>query len=64
MGWRLRRVLRSGPLRGNVSRRGLGWSIGIPGLRFGVSAYSQLYISIGLPGSGVYWIKYFGRKRL
>jgi hypothetical protein len=64
MGWRLRRVLGWGPFRATLSRSGIGWSVGFPGLRVGVSAFDQLYCSVGLPGSGIYWIKYFGRARL
>ena len=57
MSWRFRRVMSSGPFRLN-SRRGVGWSVGIPGLRYGRSAVGTPYISIGFPGLGLYWVKY------
>ena len=62
MGWHVRRILRTGPVRWNLSRSGVGWSIGVPGLRYGVSALGHRYISIGLPGTGVYWTRYFGAQ--
>lgn len=61
MGWRFRKIWRLGPLRWSLSKRGIGWSIGLPGLRYGISPTGQRYVSIGLAGTGFYWIKYFGR---
>src|SRR6185295_17193963 len=58
MGWRFRKVFSRGPLRLTLSRGGVGWSWGIPGLRYGVSATGQRYVSVGFPGFGLYWIKY------
>ncbi|MBI2857195.1 MAG: DUF4236 domain-containing protein [Chloroflexi bacterium] len=63
MGWRFRRILRTGPFRASLSRSGIGWSVGIPGLRVGISATGQKYVSVGFPGLGVYWIKYFREAR-
>jgi hypothetical protein len=60
MSWRVRRVFSTGPFRLNLSRRGVGWSIGVPGLRYGRSAVGTPYISVGFPGLGLYWFKYFG----
>src|SRR5687768_1484512 len=60
MGWRIRRVLNYGPFRGTLSRSGVGWSVGIPGLRYGVSATGRSYVSVGFPGLGLYWMKYLG----
>jgi len=58
MPWRWRRSLRVGPFRWNLSRSGVGVSWGIPGLRYGINAYGRRYISIGLPGTGLYFYKY------
>lgn len=33
-------------------------SWGVPGLRFGVSPSGRKYISFGIPGTGLYFIKY------
>ena len=58
MGWRFRKVFSRGPLRLILSRRGVGWSWGIPDLRYGVSPDGRRYVSVGFPGFGLYWIKY------
>lgn len=58
MGLRFRKVFSGGPLRLILTRRGVGWSWGIPGLRYGVSPTGQRYVSVGFPGLGIYWIKY------
>jgi hypothetical protein len=53
MGWRYRRALNLGPLRLNVSKRGLGVSLGAGPLRVGRSASGRRYRSIRIPGTGV-----------
>ena len=63
MGLRWRRVLVGGPARLNLSLRGIGTSIGIPGLRFGVSATGRKYVAIGVPGTGLYYWHYFGQPK-
>lgn len=55
MGLIFRKSLKFGPAKMNISRSGLGTSIGIPGFRIGVSPDGRRYISIGLPGTGLYW---------
>jgi hypothetical protein len=60
MGLRWRKSFNRGPARLNLSRRGAGWSFGIPGFRFGVGADGVAYLSIGIPGSGLYYIHRFG----
>ena len=47
-----------GPFRTTVSTRGVGWSVGIPGLRYGISPTGRRYISMGIPGTGLYGIQY------
>lgn len=39
----------------------MGMSWGIPGIRFGISPSGQKYISFGIPGTGIYFIKYLAR---
>lgn len=60
MAWRFRKVFSSGPLRLILSRRGVGWSWGVPGFRYGVSSDGRRYVSVGFPGFGLYWIRYLG----
>lgn len=58
MSWRWRKAIGAGPLRLNLSRSGVGWSWGIPGLRYGVTPHGRRYVSVGFPGLGLYWMKY------
>lgn len=62
MGLRFRRVFSLGPARFTLSKSGLGSSWGIPGLRFGKAGDGRWYLWIGIPGTGVYYVKYFGRR--
>lgn len=55
---RFRKIFSSGPFRTSLSRSGVGFSYGFPGLRFGVSPNGKKYISFGIPGTGLYMIKY------
>lgn len=60
MGFRwIKRISLGGGLRSTISRRGMGWSWGIPGVRFGMSPTGNKYVSLGIPGTGFYFIKYF-----
>ncbi|WP_391542993.1 DUF4236 domain-containing protein [Posidoniimonas polymericola] len=61
LGWRFRKQWSKGPLRWTLSKRGIGTSIGIPGLRFGRSSDGRAYFSFGLRGTGLYFVHYFGR---
>ena len=48
MSWRWRKSINNGPFRTIISKKGIGWSVGGRGLRFGVSPDGRRYISIGL----------------
>jgi hypothetical protein len=63
MGWRFRKIFQTGPLRWSITKKGVGWSWGIPGIRYGVSPTGQHYVSFGIPGTGLYFIKYFNEKK-
>jgi hypothetical protein len=58
MPWRMFQRLRTGPINWNLSNRGIGWSIGVSGFRYGFSPSGHRYVSIGIPNTGMYWIKY------
>jgi len=58
MTWRWRRVIGRGPFRITLSKKGVGYSVGIPGLRFGRSPTGRDYASQSVPGTGLYRIKY------
>lgn len=56
MGWSIRR--RKGLLGGlvnlNLSKSGLGVSVGVKGARVGVNAKGQTYSQVSIPGTGIY----------
>jgi hypothetical protein len=63
MGWKWRRVINlGGGVRANMSRGGVGWSWGIPGLRIGKSPDGSPWLSVGIPGTGLYFTKYLTRR--
>lgn len=55
MAWFLRKSIRLGPLRLNLSKRGLGASVGVKGLRAGVDASGKPYVAGGR--GGIYFRK-------
>lgn len=61
MGWYFRKSVSLGGLRLNLSKSGVGYSTGIRGLRFGVNARGQQYVSCGL--GGIYYRHNLGRSR-
>jgi len=50
MGFYLRKSFKAGPIRLNLSKRGLGFSVGVPGARIGVAATGRAYVSGGRGG--------------
>lgn len=46
MGWNLRRSVNFGPLRLNLSKSGVGYSVGVRGLRVGKDSAGRNYSSI------------------
>lgn len=50
MAWFLRKSLKLGPLRLNLSKSGLGLSAGIKGLRAGIDAKGRKYVAGGRGG--------------
>ncbi len=63
MPWRFRKIFRLGPMKGWISRTGIGYSWGFPGFRIGVAADGRRYFSIGIPGTGLYFYKFFRRSQ-
>ena len=54
MAWNFKRSLRFGPVRVNLSRSGIGYSIGVRGLRVGRDARRRTYEQISIPKTGIY----------
>ena len=61
MGWSYRRSAGFGPFRINVSKSGVGYSIGGKGFRTGVNARGRRYTSISVPGTGLRYTKSGGK---
>ena len=53
MGFYYRKSIGLGPFRVNLSKQGVGYSVGVPGFRTGVSSTGRKYTTFGLPGTGM-----------
>jgi hypothetical protein len=53
MGFSYRRSVGIGPFRINISRSGIGWSVGGRGVRTGVDGRGRRYTNVSIPGTGV-----------
>jgi hypothetical protein len=59
MSWRWRKTKKIGPFRTIVTKKGVGTNISFLGFRFGVTPDGRKYWSFGIPGTGLYYIKYY-----
>ena len=62
MGFRYRKSVNIGPFRVNLSKTGVGYSIGGPGFRTGMRSNGRRYTSVGLPGTGMSYMKEHGKS--
>ncbi|MGI6286605.1 tetratricopeptide repeat protein [Neomoorella humiferrea] len=63
MGWRFRKSVRIAKgVRLNLSKRGVGVSVGGKGFRVGIGPRGA-YTSTSIPGTGLYAINYFGKQK-
>ncbi len=53
MGFYYRKSVNLGPFRVNLSKSGVGYSVGGPGFRTGTSARGRRYSTFSIPGTGV-----------
>jgi hypothetical protein len=53
MGWRFRRSAKLGPFRLNLSKSGLGWSVGNRFVRIGKRSDGRVVQTVSLPGTGL-----------
>ena len=53
MGFFYRKSISIGPFRVNVSKSGVGYSVGGRGFRTGVSGQGRKYTTFGIPGTGL-----------
>ena len=64
MGFRLQRSIKIAPgLRLNLSKSGLGLSVGVPGLRKSFSPTGRVQSTAGIPGTGLSWRTYSSTDR-
>jgi hypothetical protein len=59
MGWSFRRAVNLGPLRLNVSKSGLGYSVGTRGFRIGQDGKGRRYRAASIPSTGIFRRDYF-----
>jgi hypothetical protein len=55
MGWSFRKSINFGPLRINLSKSGVGYSVGGKDLRVGVNAKGKRYEEATIPGTGLHY---------
>ena len=53
MGWSYRKSVNLGPFRINLSKSGIGYSVGGRGFRTGVNSRGRRYNSFSIPGTGL-----------
>lgn len=61
---RFRKSVKLGGVKFNLSKSGIGVSAGVKGLRVGISQNKGSYYSYGIPGTGLYNIKYQGKEKI
>ncbi len=62
MGLRFQKSVNLGAFRVNVSKSGVGFSVGRRGVRAGVSATGRKYTTVSLPGTGLSYDQTIGGK--
>ena len=63
MGWSFRKSVNLGPLRVNLSKSGVGYSVGAGGFRTGVRSNGRSYSSVSIPGTGIRYTSGSSRKK-
>lgn len=63
MSFRFRKIFTHGPFRTTWNGKRFGWSFGVPGCRLGFGADGGMYLTFGIPGTGMSWTKKIGGKK-
>ncbi|RYZ61759.1 MAG: DUF4236 domain-containing protein [Proteobacteria bacterium] len=63
MGFSLRKSFKAGPIRINLSRKGVGASIGVKGMRIGKSPGRKARATFSIPGTGLSYGTSFSSRR-
>lgn len=61
MGFNFRKTIKIGGVNLNLSKRGLGASVGVKGVRVGVNAKGKRYSALSIPGTGIRYSSTEGR---
>lgn len=63
MGFRFRKSFGAGPFRVNVSKSGIGWSVGTKGARYTKKASGGSRSTLSLPGTGISYVSETSKKK-
>ena len=64
MGLRFRKSINIGPLRINISKSGIGFSLGVKGFRVGRSAKGKTTATVSLPGTGLSYVQNLDKESI
>lgn len=56
MGLRFHKTIKLGPININLSKSGVGFSVGTKGARVGRTAKGNIRTSVGIPGTGISYV--------
>jgi Protein of unknown function (DUF4236) len=62
VGWSYRKSIKVGPFRFNLSRRGVGHSVGARGARYTRTADGRREMTFRIPGTGLSWRRPLGSR--
>ncbi|HHW01568.1 MAG TPA: DUF4236 domain-containing protein [Thermoanaerobacterales bacterium] len=63
MGWRFRKSIGIGKFfRVNLSKSGIGFSVGVPGYRISLGSDKKIRRTVGIPGTGIYNTEVIGER--
>ncbi|XVQ08804.1 DUF4236 domain-containing protein [Spirillospora sp. CA-255316] len=62
MGWHYRKSIKIGPFRLNLSRSGVGHSVGARGARYTKGADGRKAVTLRVPGTGLSWRRSVGTR--
>ena len=63
MGFRFRKSINLGPLRVNLSKSGVGFSVGTKGARVTKTADGKTRTTFSIPGTGISYVTEKGKKK-
>ncbi|GAA3196113.1 DUF4236 domain-containing protein [Actinocorallia longicatena] len=63
MGWGFRKSIKFGPFRFNMSKSGVGHSVGGKGARYTKTADGRKQMTFRIPGTGLSWRRPIGGRR-